>query len=99
MFMRENRKKNGAPQPEQTAAQDTPKQAAARKLSPNLPVDGKADDWRFSPELSTPQQINRAHYQGGVSGAGPYATTYEQHIPFIGGPEYESGKQPLGSEP
>jgi hypothetical protein len=84
MFMRENRRKNGAPQPETTAASDAGAQKSARQLVPNFPLDGSPEDWRFSPSMSTPAQINEQHYQGGISGSGPYGTSYEPKIPSVG---------------
>ncbi len=91
MFMRENRKKNGAPQPEQIAAKDAPAQRGARKLAPNEPVDQSPEDWRFTPDMSDCAKINDAHYEGGLDD-GPYGTSYEQHIPFVGQPDSMSMK-------
>lgn len=93
MFMRENRKKNGAPQPEQTASRDASAQRGERRLSTNPPLDNSPDDLRFSPQMSTCAAINDAHYAGGVNGLGPYATSYEQHIPYIG-----KGGQPVAAD-
>lgn len=84
MFMRANRSKNGAPQPEKTAGANAAAQKAARKLSPNEPLDGKPDDWRFNPDMESCATINDDHYEGGVGGLGPYGKSYEQHIPFVG---------------
>jgi hypothetical protein len=84
MFMRENRKKNGAVQPEQTASEEASKQRTARQLDPNGDIPSPPDDWRFNPSMSTPAAINEGHYQGGVSGSGPYGTSYEQKIPYVG---------------
>lgn len=84
MFMRNNRKKNGAPQPEETASSDTAGQRKARQLAPNGPIDQSPDDLRFTPDMSTCAAINEAHYQGGVSGAGPYGKSYEDKIPYVG---------------
>lgn len=95
MFMRENRAKNGAEQPETTRAKAAPKQRSARKLSPNDPLQPKAEDWRFSPNMSTCEQIDREHYRSGVDGDGPYGTSYEQHIPFVGAkPEASALREP-----
>jgi hypothetical protein len=84
MFMRENRKKNGAPQPEATASADASKQRSSRLLAPNGDIPSPPDDWRFNPSMSTPAAINEAHYQGGISGDGPYGTSYEAKIPYVG---------------
>lgn len=83
MFMRNNRTKNGAPQPEETARKDTSGQKAARKLSPNEPIGDKGDDWRFSPDMSSCAAINTAHYKAGVSG-NLWTSEYEKSIPFVG---------------
>lgn len=84
MFMRENRKKNGAPQPETVAKSDSAGQKSARQLVPNFDVPGPPEDWRFKPSMDTPAGINDKHYNGGVSGDGPYGTSYEQKIPYVG---------------
>ena len=83
MFMRNNRAKNGAPQPEAVAKRDAPSQKAARKLSPNEPIGDKGDDWRFSPDMSSCAAINDAHYNAGVKGQ-PWTSEYEKSIPFVG---------------
>jgi hypothetical protein len=84
MFMRENRKKNGAEQPETTQARESKAQKGARKIAPNEPLNQKAEDWRFSPNMGTSEGINRDHYGSGVSGDGPYGTSYEEKIPYVG---------------
>lgn len=84
MFMRRNRAKNGAPQPEQTASRDSGSQRSERRLSTQPSLDGSPDDLRFSPNMSNCAAINDAHYEGGVSGTGPYGVSYEQNIPYIG---------------
>lgn len=91
MFMRENRKKNGAVQPEATAAKDSSAQRGARKLAPNEPVPEKPEDWRFTPDMSSCDAINDAHYEGGLND-GPYGKSYEEHIPFVGVPDSMSQK-------
>lgn len=94
MFMRENRAKNGAAQPEQTASKDSAAQRAARQLSPNdLPTEEGLSPM-FSPDMSSPAAINSAHYAGGVSGNGPYNKSYEDKIPYIGKPT-ELGRNKL----
>jgi|ERR1700719_15116 len=82
MFMRNNRAKNGAPQPEKTLSDDAAGARSARKLDPNQPV-GSPEDWRFTPDLSTCDAINNAHVHAGVSGV-PFLTNYQGHIPFVG---------------
>jgi hypothetical protein len=84
MFMRNNRAKNGAPQPEQTASRDASAQRSSRTLSSQPPIDNSPDDLRFAPSLSSCAAINDAHYNGGVSGSSPYETSYEKSIPHIG---------------
>lgn len=84
MFMRNNRAKNGAPQPEKGAARDAGEQRGQRRLSTQPPVDGNPDDLRFQPAMSTCEAINNDHYEAGVSGMGPYGTSYEAHIPHVG---------------
>jgi hypothetical protein len=84
MFMRNNRAKNGAPQPEKTASSQSSDQRSERRLSTNPSLDGSPDDLRFSPSMSSCAAINDAHYSAGVSGLGPYGTSYEQNIPYIG---------------
>lgn len=84
MFMRNNRAKNGAVQPEATAKADAAAQKAAEKLSPN-DYDGlKSADWRFQATLSTCAQINEEHYIGGLKDDGVYQNTYESKVPFVG---------------
>jgi hypothetical protein len=78
MFMDHNRKVNGAYDP---APRPNTK---ARQLAANGPVDQSPDDWRFSPDMSTCGAINEAHYQGGVSGSGPYGKSYEDKIHYTG---------------
>jgi len=96
MFMRNNRAKNGAPQPESVASGDTAGQRRARKLSPNGPLANSPDDNRFTPQMSSCAAINKAHYQGGISGDGPYGTSYEQHIPYVGvTPVHDEGDRGL----
>jgi hypothetical protein len=84
MFMRKNRQKNGAPQPETIASADGASQRKARQLAPNGPVDQSPLDYRFNPDMSNCAAINDAHYEGGISGAGPYSKSYEDHIPYVG---------------
>jgi hypothetical protein len=84
MFMRENRRKNGAPQPEQTAKADASRQRAARKLSPNSDLPSSGEDCRFTPSMGTSAQINEQHYDGGINDGGPFKVSYEQHIPSVG---------------
>ncbi len=86
MFMRENRSKNGAAQPEAVARQQSSGQKGAKKLSPNPPMTEQTADWRFTPDMSSPEAINRGHYEGGISGNGPYGKSYEESIPFVGSP-------------
>lgn len=84
MFMRENRKKNGAPQPEAVASKEAGSQRSARQLSPNDFNGLEGEDRRFAAQLSSCAAINDAHYESGISGDGPYKDTYGQHIPFVG---------------
>jgi hypothetical protein len=81
MFMDRNRAVNGAKNPG-----DTMGKTSNKKLSPNSPLTEDAEDWRFTPDLSNPAAINTAHYQGGISGDGPYSKSYEDKIPFLGNP-------------
>lgn len=90
MFMRENRKKNGATQP----GLDPAAASAAKKLSGNEPIP-KLEDWRFNPDLSSPQAINKAHYMGGLSGSGPYTEAYASSIPFVGNDFEKKSGDPL----
>jgi hypothetical protein len=100
MFMRANRTINKAPQPETTAASDAPKQRSAKKLSPNFDIPGPPEDWRFTPSMSSCAAINKDHYQGGVTDAGPYSVSYEQHIPHVGEqPVHTEGDRKLGNHP
>jgi hypothetical protein len=85
MFMRNNRAKNGVPQPETVGAAATALQRKARKLSPNLALEGNPEDWRFSVDLSTCEKINDGHYDAGISDE-PFRTEYESKIPFVGYP-------------
>lgn len=99
MFMRRNRALSGAPQPETTEREDRPGQAASRKLSPNFALGERAEDWRFTPDMSSPEAINDAHYEAGVSDE-PYTGEYEQHIPFVGSPDnLKAGRAKLAPEP
>jgi hypothetical protein len=84
MFMEHNRAVNGAEQPATAAKKSASAQKGARKLAPNIPVTEDAADWRFMPDMSSPEAINSGHYQGGVSGNGPYGHSYEASIPFVG---------------
>ena len=86
MFMRENRRKNGVEQPEVGARRDAASQKSARKLDPNEPLDQRAEDWRFTPDLSSPEKINDAHYGAGIDDE-PYTGDYIEHIPFVGVPD------------
>lgn len=88
MFMVHNRAVNGAKAPGSTQS------ASVKKLSPNFAISEQAEDWRFMPSMSTPEAINRGHYEGGISGDGPFSTSYEQHIPFVGS-EQDRGTQTL----
>lgn len=98
MFMRDNRSKNGAKQPEQVAAAQAPNQRSARKLSPNGEIPSPPDDWRFNPSMSTCAAINDDHYQAGISGSGSYGTSYEAKIPSVGGvPAHTEGDRKLKS--
>jgi len=84
MFMDANRAKNGAEQPATAAKKSASAQKGAKKLAPNIPVTEDGADWRFEPDMSSPEAINSGHYQGGVSGSGPYGKSYEENIPFVG---------------
>jgi len=86
MFMRKNRAKNGAPQPEKIASQDSGKQRSQKKLAPNPTDYGQGEDWRFTAKWQDSGKTNEEHYQGGVSGSGPYGTSYEDKIPYVGEP-------------
>lgn len=93
MFMRENRKKNGAPQP---AAQPAETHSGQELIS-NETVP-QTVDWRFNPQMSTPAAINEGHYQGGLSGSGAYGTSYEDKIPHVSAnPVFEGGDRTLKS--
>jgi hypothetical protein len=78
MFMEHNRKINKAKAPASTQS------AGVKKLSGNPPLPEKLEDWRFTPNMSSPEAINRGHYEGGISGDGIYGTSYEDKIPFVG---------------
>lgn len=84
MFMRANRSKSGTEQPEVGASRDASAQRSNQKLAPNETLPANPEDYRFTPSMSTSAQINDQHYQGGISGDGPYGTTYETHIPSVG---------------
>jgi hypothetical protein len=86
MFMRNNRAKNGAPQPEQTAKKDASAQRSSRTLSTQPPLDGSPDDLRFPAQLSTCEKINDAHYRCGVTDdMGQFGLgNYDDKIPHIG---------------
>lgn len=81
MFMDRNRALNHAKNPG-----DTMTKTSNKKLSPNTPLSEDAEDWRFTPSMGSPEAINRAHYEAGISGDGPYGTSYEDKIPFVGNP-------------
>lgn len=85
MFMRANRAKNGAPQPEAVGAASVGAQRKSRKLSPNFSLE-KGEDWRFSPSMSSCDAINDAHYHAGVSDE-PFNADYVGHIPYVGMPD------------
>lgn len=93
MFMDANRKKNGATK--QPGAASTGDQKSQQKLSPNLPIGDTAEDLRFTPNMGSPAQINSDHYAGGISGSGPYGTSYEDKIPYVGSEEYKKGNPEL----
>lgn len=79
MFMRNNRKKNGAPQPETVSASERPDQASQETLSPNDMNLGSPQKRTFEPNLETLDAINRRHYRGGLDDdTGP---DYEHQIP------------------
>jgi len=92
MFMRENRRKNGAPQPESTMANDEAGQRAAHKLSENDYSGLEGADWRFTPQMSTCAAINEEHYMAGLQDSGPYRDLGESKIPFVGIKEPGSDK-------
>ena len=100
MFMRENRRKNGARQPEEVEREDAGSQRSAQKLDPNQPVESNPPDWRFDAELGTPEAINRAHYHAGISSE-LSLTDYERHIPFVGtdAAGFLQGERSLAGEP
>lgn len=81
MFMRENRKKNGATQP---GLAGPGAGNSAQKISANLPIGATPSDLRFTPDMSSPASINSGHYAGGISGDGPYKNTNVSDIPFVG---------------
>ena len=84
MFMRANRSANKVEQPEVGASRDAAGQRANQKLAPNETLPTNPEDYRFTPSMSSCSAINEQHYQGGISGDGPYGTTYESHIPSVG---------------
>ena len=84
MFMRNNRAKNGASQPESVSSQDSAGQRKARQLAPNGPIDQSPLDYRFSPNMSSPPTINSGHYLEDTSGSGVFASSYEDKIPYVG---------------
>src|SRR5260221_6496736 len=86
MFMRRNRALNGAPQPESVAAASSAVQRKSRKLSPNLPLEPGAEDWRFQPNLESCEKINDHHYTAGLRDGGPYDRDYVDKVPFVGMP-------------
>ena len=86
MFMDRNRAKNGATQPGAQASKQAAEQRAERTLSTQPDLDGSPDNTLFNPSMSTPDAINRAHYDCGVdSDLGQYGLgNYEGSIPHIG---------------
>jgi hypothetical protein len=79
MFMRHNRAVNNFHDPAQDEEQAAHRQGAYQ-LDPNPSTEGRPVDLRFAVNLSSPEEINEGHYQGGVKGSGPYKGGYEQHI-------------------
>lgn len=80
MFMRNNRAKNGAPQPEDVAAQDAPEQSSQQMLMPNLPVGNPEGTRTFDVEpYASIEEINRRHYRGGLDEA--EWPDYEEKVP------------------
>jgi hypothetical protein len=69
MFMRRNRAKNGAKQPEQIAASEAPAQRAQDTLIPNPTDLGTPQTRIFEPEMMTPEAIDRRHKMGGLDEA------------------------------
>lgn len=79
MFMRANRAKNGAPQPEAVESREASAQRSQDRLSPNPTDLGTPQHRTFEPNLETQEAINRRHYRGGLDeGEG---ATYEHMIP------------------
>lgn len=78
MFMDNNRRVNNAKDP--SPAPNT----KARQIAANGPIPGIPDSPLFTPDMSNCGAINEAHYQGGVSGSGPYGKSYEDKIPYTG---------------
>jgi hypothetical protein len=78
MFMDHNRKVNKAydPAPEPSRK--------AKQLAANAPIDQNPEDWRFNPNMSSPEAINSGHYMEDMNSPGVYATSYEDKIPFVG---------------
>ncbi len=84
VYMQRNRKINGAANPDQTASSEASAQKSARQLSPNDYPNQASEDLRFQAKLGTCEAINRAHYEAGISGDGPYTDAYGASIPFVG---------------
>lgn len=78
-FMYNNRRKNGAPQPEQVAAKEAPEQRAQKKLSPNPSDLGSPEVRTFEPNMETLEAINRRHYRGGLDEG--QLPGYEDRVP------------------
>lgn len=77
-FMARNRAINGAYDP-------SPKpNTKARQIAANGPIPGTPESPLWTPDMSTCAKINEDHYQGGVSGSGPYGKSYEDKIPYTG---------------
>jgi len=56
----------------------------SKMIAPNRPVPQDPLNYLWTPSLDTISNINEAHYQGGVSGSGPYSKSYEDKIPYTG---------------
>lgn len=80
MFMRNNRAKNGAPQPEEVAADAASAMRAEETLNVMVPGGlGSPQSRTFEPDLMTIEAITRRHVRGGLD-EGEWSD-YESNVP------------------
>ena len=82
-FMDANRRKNGAPQPDQVETQNASEQRATEQLIPNEPLPTSVESRLFKAGIKSSAAINQMHYQAGLTDQA--SVPYTDKIPSVGG--------------